>query len=136
MTKAAVQKHTFTLLINFFKTNPFYNCFLFRHRFTAKDVHFPGGELRLECTAEIEGVWKAHIEGVALGGSESTGVVRMGGGLYNRQDRGPNRLLVRDTSHGAGAKIQASSSSMIMLALLFSHDSLRRLITSSAASSS
>ena len=80
-------------------------------------------------------MWKAHIEGVALGGSESAGVVRMGGGLYNRKDRGPNRLLVRDTSHGAGAKTRASSS-MIMLALLFSHDSLRRLITSSAASSS
>ncbi len=62
MTKAAVQKHPLTLLIHNFLKLIFLNLFsLFPRRFTAKDVHFPGGELRLECTAEIEGVWKAQL---------------------------------------------------------------------------
>ena len=43
----------------------------FFFRFTAENAHFPSGELRLVCQAEIEGVWKTHVEGVALGGGSS-----------------------------------------------------------------
>ena len=55
--------------------------------FTAENVHFPNGELRLQCIAEIAGVWRTHVEGVALGGSkESESVI----------SDGPNRLLIRN----------------------------------------
>jgi hypothetical protein len=38
------------------------------YRFTAELGHFPEGEMRLVCLAEIANVWKTHVEGVALGG--------------------------------------------------------------------
>ena len=61
-------------------------------RFTAEESHFPDGEMRLKCSAEIEGVWDTYVEGVALGGASNRD-------KGNRRDAGrePNNLLVRSS---------------------------------------
>eukprot|EP00094_Tigriopus_californicus_P012316 TCALIF_11905-PA protein Name:"Protein of unknown function" AED:0.13 eAED:0.19 QI:17/0.25/0/1/0.5/0.4/5/0/336 len=70
-------------------------------RFTAAASHFNNGELRLICGAEIEGVWKTHVEGVALGGGTRTEAdVAARSGLQEakstRDLTRPNHLLVRN----------------------------------------
>lgn len=70
-------------------------------RFTATESHFTDGELRLICGAEIEGVWKTHVEGVALGGGARTEAdVAARSGLQEaksaRDLTQPNHLLVRN----------------------------------------
>ncbi len=65
-------------------------------RFTAKDDHFPNGELRMECNAEIEGVWTAHIAGVALGGASG-----------RASDRHPSEIRARDMENQGGLNTDA-----------------------------
>ena len=82
-------------------------------RFTSDNSFFPGGELRLTCSAEIEGVWKTHVEGLAMGGGKrrvaSPGVTSVSevtksadlntaSGLSQRDAKDePNHLLVRNS---------------------------------------
>ncbi len=79
----------------------------FLFRFTAEEKHFPRGELRLECVAEISGVWKTHVEGVALGGTNER--VR----IHNGNNE-PNSLLVTNDS---GLKLRFSFFLLLAAAL-------------------
>ncbi|CAB4068668.1 unnamed protein product [Lepeophtheirus salmonis] len=82
-------------------------------RFVAEDHHFQHGEMRLTCLAEIEQVWKTHIEGIAGEGGVSS-LTNNHLSETRKSIHSGNSLFVRNSQ---GKCLLSSTSSLILIVL-------------------